>query len=153
MNPSLKLQVGETKVGVWIAPGLVDSLGSCLRESVSGDRVAVLIDRTVDRHYGARIRKALKGAGWQPAVWEIVPPGERSKNLTRAQSISRRLLDAGIDRWTPFVAIGGGVVGDLGGYVASTFLRGLPLVHVPTTVVSQVDSSIGGKTGVNFGGG
>ena len=84
--------------------------------------------------------------------WIDVPPGERSKSLSRARSIYDAFVEARVDRWTPVVAVGGGVTGDLAGFAASTFMRGIPLVHVPSTVVAQVDSAIGGKTAVNFAG-
>lgn len=113
-------------------------LGTCL--VVTDERVAV--------HYIDLLMEAMQSCGWRPAVFRV-PSGERSKSSQMLQSILDWALEHGIDRKTPLVAFGGGVVGDLAGFAASILLRGLPLVQAPTTLVAQVDSSIGGKTGIN----
>lgn len=87
------------------------------------------------------------------ADWLVVEPGEASKNLEQVSDLYRELIRLGVDRKTTVVALGGGVVGDLAGFVAATFLRGLPFIQVPTSLLAMVDSSIGGKVGVDFGGG
>ena len=110
----------------------------------------LVTDRTVDRLYGAAARRALKRAGFAPVTTLVVPPGERSKSLAHAAVLFERLAAARHERGRPIVALGGGVVGDLAGFVAATWLRGVPLVHVPTTVLAQLDSSIGGKVGVDL---
>jgi 3-dehydroquinate synthase len=109
----------------------------------------VVSDATVAALYAGAVLDSLR-RGRISAVLVAVPPGERSKTLRMAARLYEHLADLAVDRETAVVALGGGVVGDLAGFVASTYLRGLPLVHVPTTVVAQADSSIGGKTGVDL---
>ena len=137
---------------VAFAPGGLSTLGARMRAAglVPGP-CAVITDRTVDRLYGARTRRALRAAGFVPRAWIAVAPGERSKSLAVATRLFDTLAAAGgLERGRPIVALGGGVVGDLAGFVAATWLRGVPLVHVPTTVLAQLDSSLGGKVGVDL---
>lgn len=121
-----------------------------VRARLAPGPVAVVTDRTVDRLYGAVVRRSLKAAGFAPVTWIAVPAGERSKALAVANRLYAKLAAAGHGRGRPIVALGGGVVGDLAGFVAATWLRGVPLVHVPTTVLAQLDSSLGGKVGVDL---
>ena len=111
-------------------------------------RCIVVTDENVGAHYRSPVRTTLERAGWTPRVITI-PAGEASKSPDRLQAIYDEALDWGIDRETPVVALGGGVVGDLGGYAAATLLRGVPLVQCPTSLIAQVDSALGGKTGIN----
>ena len=113
-----------------------------------GGRALVVTDETVGPLYLDGVRDALTGAGWSVEAL-AVPAGEGSKSLGEYGAVVDWALGVGVDRRTPVLALGGGVVGDLAGFAAATLLRGLPLVHLPTTVVAQVDSAIGGKTGVN----
>jgi 3-dehydroquinate synthase len=94
------------------------------------------------------LRTALARNGWDP-LDIVLPAGEATKSAHHLQTIYDEVLSAGIDRQTPMLALGGGVVGDLAGFAAATLLRGVPLVHLPTSLIAQVDSSIGGKTGIN----
>ena len=129
----------------------VDALGALVegvRALATTQRAFVVTDTTVDALYGAALRQALAGAGLRVG-WAAVPAGEGSKSLTVLSSLYDAALSWGVDRGTVVVAFGGGVVGDLAGYMAATLLRGLPLVQIPTTVLSQTDSSVGGKTAVN----
>ncbi|MEM1114942.1 MAG: 3-dehydroquinate synthase [Bacteroidota bacterium] len=124
-----------------------------LREAgLGGDRALVVTDATVGPLYLDRLGAALRADGWRPEA-ATVPAGEASKHLDRLGDLYDWALGLEIDRGTPVVALGGGVVGDLAGFLAATLLRGLPLVQVPTTVIAQVDSAIGGKTGVNHAAG
>ncbi|HEX8298820.1 MAG TPA: 3-dehydroquinate synthase family protein, partial [Rubricoccaceae bacterium] len=111
-------------------------------------RALVVTDTTVAALYLDALTNALRSDGWEPHPI-VVAPGEGSKSLGTFADVCDAALATGPTRSTPVFALGGGVVGDLGGFVAATLLRGLPLVHLPTTVLAQVDSSIGGKTGVN----
>ncbi len=110
--------------------------------------MAVVTNSTVAEHYLEPTLASLRGAGFDPAVVQI-PDGEEHKNFTWLTRVYDRLLDAGVERGGAVVALGGGVVGDLAGFAAATYLRGIACVQVPTTLLAQVDSSIGGKTGVN----
>ena len=126
-------------------------LGGLARRVVSrlghDRRVAVLTDRNVAALYTEEVRSGLSSAGLESAVF-IQGVGERSKRSRTAERAWSWLLDKGFDRRSTVVlALGGGVVGDMAGFVASTYMRGVDLVQVPTTLLSQVDSSVGGKTG------
>jgi len=109
----------------------------------------LITDSNLAPLYLHQVKKSLIDAGWETITEVIIPPGESSKSADILQTIYDQSLQSGIDRQTPIFALGGGVIGDLAGYAAATLLRGLPLVHVPTSLIAQVDSSIGGKTGIN----
>ena len=111
---------------------------------------AVVTDTRVGRLYGARLRRSLRAAGFTVRAFVAVPPGERSKSLARAAQLYDAFARAGLERGRPVFALGGGVVGDLAGFAAATWLRGVPLVMVPTSLLAQVDSSVGGKVGVDL---
>jgi 3-dehydroquinate synthase len=114
--------------------------------------VGVVTDETVAMLHWERFDAALREAGLK-VVTVVVPDGEASKSMVRAETVADTFARGGLDRRSLIVALGGGVVGDLAGFVASVFLRGVPYVQVPTTLLAQVDSSVGGKTGVNLGAG
>lgn len=132
-----------------IGAGLLDRLGPLLRELFSGSRVVVVTDSNVGPRYLPRVQDSLTQAGFD--VSEItVPAGEASKNLSQTQRLYEAFTEFGLERRSPVLALGGGVVGDLAGFAAATYLRGVPFVQVGTSVIAQVDSSIGGKVGVNL---
>ena len=112
----------------------------------NANKVLLLYDSGAEKHYGTPIDDALRGIN---VIKHVVPAGEASKSFAPLQDICTHALAEGIDRTTLVIAVGGGVIGDLGGFAASILLRGLPLVHVPTTLLAQVDSAIGGKTAIN----
>ncbi len=111
-------------------------------------RLLLVTDEHVARLHLEPLQATLEAAGWTPRVL-VLPPGEPTKALPYLERIYDEALNWGIDRRTPVLAFGGGVIGDLAGFAAATLLRGLPLVQVPTTLIAQVDSAIGGKTGIN----
>ncbi|NMA92168.1 MAG: 3-dehydroquinate synthase [Firmicutes bacterium] len=119
-----------------------------MRGLLDSNRALLITDHQVEELYGERCRRSLFAAGWKVKTVRI-PPGETSKSLPQAEELYGAALDFGLDRFSPVVALGGGVVGDLAGFVAATFMRGVPLVAVPTTLLAQVDSSVGGKVAVN----
>lgn len=135
---------------VHVGDGILPLLARDLRELGAGRSAAVLTHRAVLRTAGGLL-PVLKTAGFEAIVLEV-PPGEQSKSLPVAGALLSRLARARLDRGSTLVALGGGVIGDLGGFVAATYMRGIRLVHVPTTLLAMVDSSIGGKTGVNHAG-
>jgi len=114
----------------------------------SGGRCLVVSDENVDAHYRSPLQTSLETAGWTVRS-HIVAPGESTKAPGPLQDIYDRALNWGIDRSTPVIALGGGVVGDLAGFAAATLLRGVPLVQCPTSLLAQVDASVGGKTAIN----
>jgi len=132
-----------------LGPGLRRDLGKLLEPLGFPARVLVITDRRVERLYGTEVRKALAGAGFQTTILGVAP-GERSKSWPAVQRLARELLARGAHRGTALVALGGGVVGDLTGFLASIYMRGVPLVQVPTTLLAMVDASIGGKTAINL---
>jgi 3-dehydroquinate synthase len=122
-------------------------LGRFARQNSPGQMAFVVSDEHVTEHAQAAV-DALTAAGFQPSL-AILPPGEEQKAIAAACQLYDRLADLNADRKTLVVAVGGGVIGDLAGFVAATFARGLPLLMVPTTLLAMVDSSVGGKVGVN----
>lgn len=124
---------------VLVAPGLLDDLASVAERHLPGRRLVVITDRNVARALPSPL----------PVPTLVVPAGERSKSRRRWADLSDRLLEIGYGRHSAVVALGGGVVGDLAGFVAATYLRGVPWLQVPTTVLAMVDASVGGKTGVD----
>ena len=136
------------KCRVLVGPDLLARTGELARDSGLGGTCAVITDENVGPLHGAAVRNSLEAAGIR-TVLLTVPAGERSKCLATAEDVCDRMIAAGLDRGSFVVALGGGVVGDLAGFVAAIYQRGIPLVQIPTTIVAQVDSSIGGKTGVN----
>ncbi|MDJ0386612.1 3-dehydroquinate synthase [Roseomonas sp. E05] len=135
---------------VVIGQGLLERAGGLIAPALPARRVAVVSDASVAALHLPSLRAGLEDAGIEIRASLTVPPGEGSKSLATYGVVMEELLAAGIDRNTAVVALGGGVVGDLAGFVAATAMRGLPFVQVPTTLLAQVDSSVGGKTGINL---
>lgn len=131
---------------VLIGAGIIKKLSRWLARYACNRKVVVISDRTVMRHCGQALRKVLRKHS--PLII-IVTAGERSKSHAVKLAIERRMFSGGCGRDSIIVAFGGGVVGDLAGYVAATYMRGLPYIQVPTTVLAMVDSSVGGKTGID----
>jgi 3-dehydroquinate synthase len=133
-------------------PGAASRFADELAAHGGGARIGLVTDETSARLHLSRYVDALSARGLGPSV-VVVPDGEGSKSLARAAAVAEQWADSRLDRQAIAVALGGGVVGDLGGFVASIYLRGIRYVQVPTTLLAQVDSSIGGKTGVNLSAG
>lgn len=134
---------------LYLAEGVLARTGPLLAELGYRGRCAVVTNRTVGRHHAGPLLASLEGAGFQPARIDI-PDGEQFKTLTTVALLYERFIEAGLDRRSPVIALGGGVLGDTAGFAAASFLRGVPLVQIPTTLLSMVDSSVGGKTGVDL---
>ncbi len=133
---------------VVVEPGALTRLGEITRGCAKADRCALITDSNiVDLHAGAAT-DSLRGAGYEPLV-AAIDCGESNKNLDTVRELYDRLLDARLERKSPVVALGGGVTGDTAGFVAATYLRGVPFIQCPTTLLAMVDSSVGGKVGVN----
>lgn len=131
-----------------VSPGLLSEVGDRVRSRFHSTKAIVITDSTVGPLHLPRLERSLRDAGISPVV-HTLPAGEAHKHLVTLLPAYETCLAATIDRQTPLLALGGGVVGDMAGFLAATLLRGLPFVQVPTTLMAMVDSSIGGKTGVN----
>jgi 3-dehydroquinate synthase len=149
---TVMVNLGERSYPICIGAGTLDRIGPRLADLKVGKRVAVVTNPVVARFYRVPVEQSLKSAGFEPTVLEV-PDGEEHKNLAWLTFLYDRLVDARLDRQSAIVALGGGVIGDLTGFTAATFQRGVPFCQVPTTLLAQVDSSVGGKTAVNHAGG
>lgn len=148
----LKVPLAGRSYAIFIGRDLIAGLGEqCARHRLRG-RCAVISDRTVARLYGKAALESLAAAGCEPVLVSL-PPGETAKSLDSVRACYDRLAAHRLERRSFVVALGGGVVGDLAGFVAATYLRGIPFVQVPTTLLAQVDSSVGGKVGINLAAG
>jgi shikimate kinase/3-dehydroquinate synthase len=149
----LRVGLGERGYDILVGEGLIAHAGGRIAPVLPARRVAIVTDEAVAALHLPALREGLEEAGIAVAAEIAVPPGEASKDFFRLQAVLERLLAAGVDRRTGVIALGGGVVGDLAGFAAAVAMRGLPFVQVPTTLLAQVDSSVGGKTGVNLAAG
>jgi 3-dehydroquinate synthase len=145
---TVRVALGERSYDIEIGAGIIDSIGAKLSSLGFSGRAGIVTNETVAPFYAGRVGKSLRDAGIEP-IELIMPDGEEYKNLHTVSGIYDDLLKLRFDRKTPLVALGGGVIGDMTGFAADTYMRGIPFVQVPTTLLSQVDSSVGGKTGVN----
>jgi 3-dehydroquinate synthase len=145
----VKVPLGERSYAIRIDRGLLARLGPECRRLGLGRRVAIISDNRVAPLHARPAMRSLARAGFDP-VLHVVAAGEKSKDLSVVRKCYDVLAGARLERKSFVVALGGGVVGDLAGFVAATYLRGLPFVQVPTTLLAQVDSSVGGKVGVNL---
>ncbi len=146
---SLRVHLDERSYPIRIGYDTLRDAGEAIAEATGATRAAVISVERVARLYAPRLERSLRGAGVR-CTRLLVPDGDRTKNLRQAARLYDDLLAFGADRGTAVIALGGGVVGDLAGYVAATFLRGVPFVQVPTTLLAMVDASVGGKVGVNL---
>jgi 3-dehydroquinate synthase len=148
MMRSVAVGLGERAYEVMIGPGLLDGAGQRLAPFLKRRRVAVVSDATVWDLHGARLTASLEGAGIAVSPI-VVPPGEQTKSFEGLADLTDRLLALELDRGDLIVAFGGGVVGDLTGFAAAIYKRGVDFVQIPTTLLAQVDSSVGGKTAID----
>jgi 3-dehydroquinate synthase len=137
---------------ILVRPGILRQAGEWLRENLPSGKAAIVTDSNVADTHGKVLSESLSAAGITPIV-AVIPAGEKHKNLHHLLPVYDQILSAKIERSTPLLAVGGGVVGDMGGFAAATILRGIPFVQVPTTLLAMVDASIGGKTGVDHAAG
>ncbi len=145
----LKISLGENSYSILIEKGLISSIGKKISEIYNGKKVAVVTDKNVDKFYGDKIVSQLESSGFN--VKKIVlNPGEKSKSVEVLLNTYDELLDFNITRGDLIIALGGGVVGDLTGFAAATLLRGIPYIQIPTSLLAQIDSSIGGKVAVDL---
>ena len=145
---STEVRAGQSSYSVLIGSGLLERVGDLLKEKLPPSRCAIVSDGNVAPHFADLLQKSLLPAGFDPLLI-TVPAGEESKALEQVGRICEQMIAAGFDRQSFVIGLGGGVIGDLSGFVAAIFQRGIPHVQIPTTLLAMVDSSIGGKTGVN----
>ena len=143
-----EIRFGQQLSRIELGTAILAKTGDLIREILNGPRCAIITDGNVAPLFGERVKQCLTTAGFQPILIAI-PAGESSKTLEQAGTICDQMISAGLDRQSFVVGLGGGVVGDISGFVAAIFQRKIPHVQIPTTLLAMVDSSIGGKTGVN----
>jgi 3-dehydroquinate synthase len=144
----VRVELAHRAYDVVIEPGALDRLGEHVRAVAAHARCALVADASVAGLWGERARASLEAAGYRVTRAEL-PSGETHKTLAAVQALYDALLAAQLERRSPVIALGGGVTGDTAGFAAATYLRGVPLVQCPTTLLAMVDSSVGGKVGVN----
>ncbi len=145
----IQVPLGSRSYDILVGDGLLSTLGKRCAALGASRRCLVVTDSRVEKLHGAGAVESLEKAGFRAAL-HAVPEGESSKSLSQLGKGFKEMIQAGLDRKSLVIALGGGVVGDLAGFMAASFLRGIDLVQVPTSLLAQVDSSVGGKTGVNL---
>ena len=144
----IRIELGERSYNIIIGHDILSDIGRTLDRFEFSSSLAIVSNPTVYRLYGAVVSKSVTDEGFN-LTEIIIPDGEEYKSLASVQKIYDDLLRAKLDRRSAVIALGGGVIGDIAGFAASTYMRGIAFVQVPTTLLAQVDSSLGGKTGVN----
>ncbi len=144
----ITVDLGQRSYDILIGPGLIDSAGAQISSRLDTPRAFIITDANVAPLLGDRLAASLEAAGIDHEMI-VLPPGEATKSFGPFENLLDELLQRGIERATTLVALGGGVIGDITGFAASTLLRGINYVQVPTTLLAQVDSSVGGKTAIN----
>ena len=145
---AVSIELPHHSYDIIIEPHSLERIGTLVRGVAPHDRCALFADETVFDLHGATALESLKSAGYQVTV-KTMPSGEKYKTLDTIRSFYDALLNDRLERKSPVIALGGGVVGDSVGFVASSYLRGVPFIQCPTTLLSMVDASVGGKVGVN----
>ncbi|MBE6052897.1 MAG: 3-dehydroquinate synthase [Clostridium sartagoforme] len=145
----LTIDLSHSSYDIIIEKGLLNILSKEVSEVFKGKKIFILTDKNVDEFYGDKVIKELSDNGYNTKKL-VLEPGEATKSFFTLPKIYDELLDFKLTRSDLIITLGGGVIGDLGGFVASTFLRGVPFIQVPTTLLAQVDSSVGGKVGVDL---
>lgn len=150
---NVRVNLGAKSYDIVIGEGVLAQAGEYLSSLLASKKLCIVTDETVARLYLVKLMNTLEAAGLKPCPPIILPAGEQTKSFPQLQYIVEKLLSYKVDRHSTLLALGGGVIGDLAGFAASMLMRGIGFVQVPTTLLSQVDSSVGGKTGINTGAG
>ncbi len=145
---TLRVELGERSYDIVVGANLIDTAATWIAPVLVRPRVVIITDENVAPHYLAPLTASLEGAGIKCEAITL-PAGEQTKSFAQFQALCESILEKRVERSTTLIALGGGVIGDLVGYTAASVLRGMPFIQVPTTLLSQVDSSVGGKTGIN----
>ena len=145
---TVHVALADRSYDILIGPGLIADAGCHMRPLLRRPKLVIVTEETVAQHYLAALEKGLAASGVDHQAI-ILKPGEQTKSFAELESLTSALLDAGVERGDFIVALGGGVIGDLTGFAASILRRGVDFIQIPTTLLAQVDSSVGGKTGIN----
>lgn len=148
MRNEVPVHLGDRSYTIRIGVDILPELADMITASNTRGAIGIVTDTNVAPRYGAAVSRAVEAAG-RRSVLHAIPAGEEHKRLGEIEAICGAFLAGGLDRSSLIIALGGGVVGDMAGFAAAVFMRGVPFIQVPTTIVAQVDSSVGGKTGVN----
>ena len=148
MTKTLRVELGDNSYPLVVGTGLLNSVGELLIPHTKSNKVLIVSDAFVKTRYMPVVLKSLKDAGLDVRTIEV-PVGEESKSLVQFSRIQDSLVEHQLDRGSMLIALGGGVIGDLAGFAAAVYMRGIPYVQIPTTVQAQVDASVGGKTAIN----
>ena len=146
---NLSINLSQKQYTIMIEKDLLGAVGKYLHNDYSNKKIVVVTDANVDALYGGLLINSLTSQGFL-VTKVVIPPGEKSKSMAMLEYLYGQFVDCKISRTDLIIAFGGGVVGDLVGFAASTFLRGVPYIQIPTTLLAQIDSSIGGKVAVNL---
>lgn len=146
--PTVSLELPHHAYDIRIEPGLVNQLGDQVKAITGQSRAALFVDTNIEASHGRVAARSMKQADIDTII-AVVPEGETNKTLGTVRGLYEVMLEAKLERRSPVIALGGGITGDTVGFVASTYLRGVPFIQVPTTLLSMVDASVGGKVGVN----
>jgi 3-dehydroquinate synthase len=147
-NVTIHVELSDRRYPILIGAGILDSIGAAYLYHGLSATAVIITDTHIEHTYAARVQRSLKRAGCD-VFTIVIPPGEKQKSFSRAEAIFAELLRRRVERSATIVAVGGGVVGDLAGFIAATYQRGVHFVQVPTTLLAQVDSSVGGKVAIN----
>lgn len=149
MKKNLFVDLKENSYNILIEKGLLNKLGEELKNIYFGEKIFIITDENVDKYYGSKVKDELDKIGYKTRKM-VLAPGEKTKSFSTLPSIYNELLDFKLTRKELIITLGGGVIGDLGGFAASTFLRGVSFIQIPTSLLAQVDSSVGGKVAVDL---
>ncbi|MBN1352685.1 3-dehydroquinate synthase [candidate division KSB1 bacterium] len=144
----ITVDLGARSYPIYIAAGCLNQIGDIVSSHQLERKIALITDENVGPLYSDAVEAALKASGFQVSVY-VLPAGEASKSLETADKLYEYLIRDRFDRKSTIISLGGGVIGDVGGFIAATFMRGIRFVQIPTTLLAQTDSSVGGKVGIN----
>ncbi|MCX5779801.1 MAG: 3-dehydroquinate synthase, partial [Firmicutes bacterium] len=145
----MRVELGERSYDICIGENWLPKLGQLLGISPKTSQAIMITDENVSRLWSQQVFEVLAAAGFQVEI-TVIPGGEGCKNLATTAQLQEHMVSIGLDRKSLVLALGGGIVGDIAGFVAATYMRGINYIQIPTTLLAQVDSSVGGKTGVNL---
>lgn len=148
---TLQVSLGERSYSILIGLGLLEKVGQLCREVLRAQKILLVSHPLLMKHYGPRIRLSLEQEGFQVFTY-LVPPGERYKSLTEVRRLWSEMASGGLQRHDATLVLGGGMLGDLVGFASACYMRGIDFVQIPTTLLSAVDASVGGKTAIDFAG-